>query len=381
MDFELSDAQTALRDHARRTGATAAASVRDRDRAAAWDPGLFVRMGSDGLLGGPIPSKYGGQGLDGLGTCLQFEGFGDGSTDLGLVTAWAAHTLACAVPLWKFGTEEQKDSALPALVSGRWVGALASTGRDTGFDLERVQVRATRSPGGWTLNGTSVGVVNAPVADLLLTVALTAPGRVTVFLVDPRAPGVHVESAAEPGGQRTSCSAEVVFRDCFLAPDRVLGEVGGGLDVVGVGIRWHWSLCPAAWTGVQDALFAHCVRYVQQAEQFGRPMKDFQAVRVLLVDMKMRRELGRRLTYRASWLLDRGVGGAGEAAQAKLFVAEGTQRTVRDAVQLCSAQARRAGELVERLVRDTMLLSADDNTVSVLRSVVASQFLDLSEGR
>ncbi len=378
MDFRSEDTQVErARAFARGEAAVSAAF---RDRESRWDAGLFRRMGEAGLLGATVPVADGGAGLGAAALSQLFEGFGEGGLDAGLSLSWAKHTLGCAMPLAWFGDAAQRASYLPALCRGESLGALAHAEAPAAGDPVGLRARALRRGGGFVLHGAKTWVVNAAVADLFLVTAATEPERgkegVSAFLIERATPGLVVGPALQTLGMRGAGVATLTLGDCYVPASQLLGAESTGLTGTYARIqRWERALLGAAWVGATRALLGRAVAHARERHELGRPLAQSQAIRARLVEMKIRLELGSRLSARAAWLLERAPDKADrEAASARLFIARSAAETTSDALSIFGVEG---DAMAERLHRDAMVFERLDGGADRLRSVLAGALLGL----
>lgn len=384
MDFSITDEQRQLHDMARDFGAREVQpSVLERDAAGSWNPDLWQKMAEAGLLGAPIPTEYGGTGLSCVDTCLVKEGFGLGSEDGGLALAWGAHTILCAVPIWKLGTESQKQRYLPGLCDGSLVGGFCLSEPDSGSDAASMRTRAERRGDRWVLNGTKMWITNGPIGDVFVVTAVTTPGAkamgISTFLVPSDAPGFRVGQHIDKMGMRTSQTSELIFEDCEIPADALLGEENYGFLITAkLILGWERSCLLAPGLGAMQGVMNRCVRYAQEREQFGRPISAFQAIRAMLANMRIDYEIARNLIYRVAWHLDQGDDPPlVDAAIGKVFIGEASQRVMRDAIQLHGGVGYTPEYHVERGLRDSMLSTIGAGTSEVQRSIIARAILEI----
>jgi butyryl-CoA dehydrogenase len=384
MDFEVSDQQRELYEGARVFGAREVrGSVLERDRNERWDPTLWRKMGEAGLLGAPFPEVYGGTGLSAVDTCLVKEGFGEGASDGGLALAWGAHTILCGVPIWKLGTEAQRQRFLPGLCSGELVGGFCLSEPDSGSDAASMKTRAVRRGDRWVLNGTKMWITNGPIGDVFVVTAVTDPeaqpraAGISTFLVERTAPGFRVGQLIDKLGMKTSKTCELIFEDCEIPAESLLGMENFGFFVTArLILGWERACLLAPALGAMKDTIDRTVRYAQEREQFGRPIAKFQAVRHTIASMRMRYELSRNLVYRVAWLLDQSDDPPlVEAAVAKVFVTESAQHNARDAIQLHGGNGFTLEYEVERGLRDSMLGSIGAGTNEIQRGLIARALL------
>lgn len=378
MDFSLTADQQQLREEIIRFARRELnVGVVSRDRDQHFPRELWLKCGTMGLQGLPLPESFGGSDLDPLSCAIALEAFGYGCHDAGLVFSVCAHLLACAVPIWKFGTEEQKNQYLPGLADGTLIGVHCMTEADSGSDAFNLRTRAVLEDGGYRLNGSKLFASNGPVADVALVFAVTDPekgyyGGITPFLVDTRAPGVRCTSTIEKMGLRTSPMGEVFFEDVRLPPTAALGgAVGGGAVIFAHSMDWERICLFATHLGTMERLLEQAATYAKSRIQFGRPIGDFQAVSHSLADMKVRLDAARLLVHRAAWRLGQGEPASLDAAIAKLFVSEALVESALSAVQMHGGYGYTVEYEVERALRDAVGSTLYSGTSQMQRNTIA----------
>lgn len=385
MNFDITDEQRELYEAARDFGREVVhPTVLERDAAGAWDPALWRRMGEQGLLGAPFPEDYGGSGLSCIDTCMVKEGFGYGAEDGGLALAWGAHTILCGVPIWKLGTEAQKERYLPGLSSGELTGGFCLSEPDSGSDAAGMRTRAVKKGDRWILDGTKMWITNGPVGDVFVVTAVTDPDAkpraagISTFLVHKDFPGFRVGQHIDKLGMKTSQTSELIFESCEVPEDHLLGHLNFGFYVTArLILGWERSCLMAPGLGAMQATVDRTARYLQERHQFGRPIASFQALRHMLADMKVNVEVSRNLLYRVAWHLDRSDDPPlVEAAIAKVFLSEVSQRNARDAIQLHGGNGFTPEYHVERALRDSMLGTIGAGTSEIQRGIISRALLD-----
>ena len=386
MHFDLTDAQAGLMEPARQVAdRVVRPTVLQRDAAGTWDADIWRQMGEMGLLGAPFPVEYGGMGLSCVDTCLLKEGFGEGASDGGVALAWGAHTILCGVPIWKLGTEAQKQKYLPGICSGELVGGFCLSEPDSGSDAAGMKTRAVRRGDKWILNGRKMWITNGPIGGVFVVTAVTDPSArpraagISTFLVESNFPGFKVGQHIEKTGMRSSVTSELVFEDCEVPAENLLGIENYGFIVVAkLILGWERSCLIAPALGAMKDTVERTRRYTLEREQFGRPIAKFQAVRHMLADMRIRWELSRNLVYRVAWQLDQdGDPPLVDAAIAKVFTTEAAQKNAMTAIQLHGGNGFTQEYHVERGLRDSLLGTIGGGTSEIQRGIIARSILDL----
>ncbi len=377
MDFSLSSEQKLLREQiAKFAREELNGDVIARDREQVFDRDLWNRCGEMGLAGLPVPEALGGSGLDALDTTIALEALGYACRDSGLVFSLSAHVVSCVVPIWKFGNAEQHERYLGGLASGELIGIHAMTEPNSGSDAFALRTRAEPDGDGWILNGSKTFITNAPVADVLVVLALTDEekafhGGVTAFIVESDAPGLDAGAKFEKMGLRTSPIGELALTDLRVEADAVLGGVGGGSQIFMSSMDWERVCLFGAQVGAMERLLETTVEYTRSREQFGQPIGKFQAVSHRVADMKVALEAARLLVYRAAWNLERSRTVTLDAAIAKLFVSESLLRTALDAVQLHGGYGYMTEYEIERELRDAVASTIYSGTSELQRNMIA----------
>jgi alkylation response protein AidB-like acyl-CoA dehydrogenase len=377
MDFSLTDVQQSLRENIVRFARDQLNDgVTERDRAQQFSRELWVKCGEIGLQGLPVPQEYGGSGFDPLSTAIALEAFGYGCEDGGLVFSLCAHLLSCVVPLWKFGSEQQKQRYLPGLCDGTLIGVHAMTEPGSGSDAFALRTKATCDGKGFRLNGTKTFISNGPIADLVIVFALTDPdkgyyGGVTAFLVESSAPGFCVSQKFEKMGLRTSPFGELVFEDVYVPAEAVVSAVGAGATLFTHAMDWERICLFASHIGTMERLLEKSIAHARTRKQFGQPIAKFQAVSHRIVDMKVQLEAARLLTYKAAWRLGHATQVSMDAAIAKLFVSEALVHTALETVQLHGGYGYTTEYGLERALRDALGSTIYSGTSEMQKNIIA----------
>ena len=377
MNFSWSDEQLrfydAVVEFARRT-LNENMIARDEERKLPLEQ--WNRCAEFGIQGLPFPEKYSGGGADLLTTMLGMQALGYGCKDAGLLFAIHAQMWSVQMPLLEFGTEEQKERYLPKLCDGSMIGAHGMSEPDSGSDAFSMNTRAARSGDHYLLNGTKTFVTNAPDADLFLVFATVDPSKgmwgTTAFLVDRGNAGLTVGQRIEKLGLHTAPMAELVFQDCAVPVEYVLGNEGHGAAVFNQSMDWERSFILSSTVGAMERQLETCTDYVKKRQQFGRPIGDFQLVASRIVDMKVRLETSKLLLHRLAWMRDCGDDVALDAAIAKLHISEAAVESALDAIQVHGGYGYTREFEIERDLRDSLGCKLYSGTSEIQRLLIAS---------
>ena len=374
MDFSFTQEQRQLRqsvvDFAR--GALNDDLVK-RDQAREFPRDLWKRCADFGIQSLPVPSEWGGRGLDMVSVFYALEGLGYGCRDNGLVFSMHAHLWGVSVPLSLFGTPAQKKKYLPKLCDGTMIGSIAMAEPESGSDAFNLKTRAVKKGDGYVLNGLKTLITNAPVADLYLVFAEADPpeGGVTVFLIERGTPGLTVGRTLETMGLRSSPLGEVSFQNCEVPAESLLGKAGDGAAIFTGAMELERCGIPASHVGVMERILERCVEYARKRKQFGKPIGDFQAVSHKIADMKIRLETSRLLVYRAAWLKSQGRHAVLEASITKAHVGEAYIQTCLDAVQIFGGRGYLTEFELERELRDAIPSRIYSGTSEIQKKIIA----------
>lgn len=377
-DGQASDQLAALLDlrHPVKVAASDFAAVSLPGKTAAFDKARWKEAADFGVQGLRIPTEYGGAGRSTVEALLTFEGLAYGTPDNGLVFALASQVFAFQTALIEAGSPEQKQHWLPAVASGRAIGAFAMTEREAGSDAASISTRATVLPDGrYRLDGEKAWVTLGPVADVIIVFAVTDPdvGRwgITAFLVPTDTPGLD-HATVEPKGGLNNCPFGFVQLDnCVVEPEAMLGNAGSGMAIFSSAVEAERAFLYAGQLGAMERLIDQSIERARSREQFGRPIGAFQAVSHRVVEMKLRHEAARLLVLKAGILYDRGEPVTVAAALAKLQTSESMVTNSVDAVRLHGAEGFTTEFGLEAEVRDAMGGLAYSGTSDIQRNIVA----------
>jgi alkylation response protein AidB-like acyl-CoA dehydrogenase len=377
VDFSISDEQRALRESVLAlAGKVVAPGAADRDREGRFDASVWAELARAGLVGLPIPERYGGSGGSILDCAIANEALAEGGHDAGLNLSLGAHWVIGTVPIWLHGTEEQRQRWLPGLCDGSVIGAWASTEPEAGSDAAALSTTAVRDGDGWVINGTKMFITNGPIAGLCTVLARTGEGAATAFVVDTANPGFSVGRELDKLGCRSSPTAEIVLRDCRVSGDAVLGPVGEALWRIAFEcFDWERTVMMAASIGGMQATLTETVRYAKERRQFGRRIADFGVIAQKLADMKINLEVCRTAVYRAAYLKQAGEAHTVEASIAKALVGRLSVENALESVQIHGGYGYLRDFPAERALRDAKLAAIGGGTTEIQKMIISRALL------
>ncbi len=372
MDFDLAPEHELIRDTVREFARERVAPLAaELDLEARFPYELVAELAELGLMGMPIPEEYGGGGTDTLSYALAIEELT--RVDSSVAITVAAHTSLGTMPILLFGSEEQKREWLPDLASGRRLAAFGLTEAGAGSDAGATRTTAELRDGRWVVNGSKLFITNAG-TDITACVTITArtgPDEISNIVVPNGTPGYTIAPAMRKLGWRASDTRELAFADCAVPEGNLLGPRGEGfrqfLEILDGG---RISVA-AMGVGLAQGAYDVASEYARQRQQFGTPIAKFQAIQFQLADMATEIEAGRHLVHKAAWLKDQGRPFAREAAMAKLFTGELSNRAVNSALQIHGGYGFMEESPVARLYRDQKVLEIGEGTNEVQRMVIA----------
>jgi alkylation response protein AidB-like acyl-CoA dehydrogenase len=372
VNFELTEEQKLLRDTVREFALTRVAPVAaELDREARFPYELVAEMAELGLMGIPIPEEYGGAGADTVSYAIAIEELT--RIDSSVAITVAAHTSLGTMPIYLYGTEEQKQEWLPRLASGVGLAAFGLTEPNAGSDAGATSTRAELRDGQWLVNGAKMFITNAgtDISACVTITARTGEDEISNVIVPNGTPGYEISAPMHKLGWRASDTRELSFHDCAVPERNLLGERGKGfrqfLEILDGG---RISVA-AMGVGLAQGAYDLALAYAKERRQFGKPISDFQAVQFALADMSTEIDAGRALVQRAAWLKDEGKPFALAAAQAKLYTGLLSNRAANAALQIHGGYGFIAEFAISRLYRDQKILEIGEGTNEVQRMVIA----------
>jgi butyryl-CoA dehydrogenase len=377
MDFLLTDEQHMLREQVFRFARKEIVPrVREHDLAAEFDLQSWRKLGELGILGLHFPPEYGGNGGSVVSCVVVGEALGAAGVDGGLTLSYGAHSFLCGDTILAHGTDALRKRYLPKLASGEWIGCMGLTEPGAGSDVAALRTRAERRGDTYVLNGTKMFITNGAIADVAVVYAKTDPqaghAGISAFVVDKGTPGFSIGKRLHKMGVRTSPTSELVFEDCVIPQENLLGDEGTGFLMAMRTVEWDRSALLAPFVGCLQFLIERCCGYAKEREQFNRPIAAFQAVKHKLADLKIFHEAARSLVYRIAWLKDQGQGvNHLDAAVAKLFVGDWSLQPINDAVILHGGYGYCHEYDVERVFRDSRLAPIGGGTSDIQKLIIS----------
>lgn len=385
MDLSLTDEQQHLRRTVREFAeGEIAPHVMEWDEASQFPKEIIPQLGQMGLLGVIFPEKYGGAGLGYLEYSIVIEELSRVDGSIGLIVA--AHNSLCSNHIYKFGSEAQKQKYLTPLAQGKKLGCWSLTEPGAGSDAGGTRTVAVKTDGGWVLNGSKTFTTNGHYADVCVGMAVTdAPKKqhgISAFIIEKGTPGFRPGKKENKLGMRASDTSEVIFSDCRVPSENLLGAEGEGfinsLQILDGG---RISIASLA-LGMAQGAYEAAVKYAKQRKQFGKAISEFQAIQFKLADMATEIEAARLLVWEAAYLADRSLREVGssvrftrESSMAKLFAAEVAVRVANEAVQIFGGYGFVKDYPAEKYYRDVKLCTIGEGTSEIQRLVIARQLL------
>ena len=375
-NFNLGEDADMLRDSVRSYSQDKIAPLAARIDKEDWFPRhLWPEMGALGLHGITVPEEWGGVGLGYLEHCIAMEEVSRASGSVAL--SYGAHSNLCVNQLSRWGNDDQKTRYLERLISGEHLGALAMSEPDAGSDVVSMKLRADKKGDRYVLNGNKFWITNGPQADTLIVYAKTdkdagAKG-ITAFLVEKKFPGFSVAQKLDKLGMRGSETGELVFENCEVPEENVLGKVNGGISVLMSGLDYERAVLSAGAIGIMQAAMDIVLPYIHERKQFGESIGTFQLVQGKVADMYVGMNATRAYVYSVAQACDRGETTREDAAGAILFAAEKATQISLDAIQLLGGNGYINDYPTGRLLRDSKLYEIGAGTSEIRRMLIGRE--------
>lgn len=373
MDFDLTDEQQLIRQTAREfTDREIVERAKQNARDHHFDLELVKKIADQGYLGAIVPREYGGAGLGYLDYGLVVEEIGRGCSSVRTVIS-VQTSLVCSAIL-KWGSEEQKQSYLPKLCSGEWLGCFGLTEPDTGSDAAKQRTRAKKTDSGWVINGAKMWISMGNYAKVALIFAQTDPDKghrgLACFLVDTNQPGYQASTIEHKMGLHASDTAAISLEDVVVSGDQMLGEVGDGFKVAMSALDSGRYSVAAGCVGICQGCVEESVKYAKEREQFGKPIASFQLVQAMIADMVLKADASRMLVWRAGFLKDKGRPNTLETSVAKLHATEAAVECSNTAIQVHGGAGYVDDHPVERYFRDVRVTTLYEGTSQIQKLII-----------
>jgi isovaleryl-CoA dehydrogenase len=379
LDFDLGETADMLRNSVRAFSDDHIAPRADEiDRSNQFPRDLWPRFGELGLLGITVEEEYGGAGFGYLEHCVAMEEVSRGSASVGL--SYGAHSNLAVNQLRRNGNDAQKRKYLPKLISGEHVGALAMSEPEAGSDVVGMRTRADKKGERFVLNGSKMWITNGPSADTLIVYAKTDPAAgprgISAFIIEKGMKGFSTAQKLDKLGMRGSDTCELVFQDCEVPAENVVGKVGEGVKILMSGLDYERAVLAAGPLGIMQACLDVAIPYVHERKQFGQPIGSFQLVQAKIADMYVTLNAARAYVYTVAKACDRGETTREDAAGAILFAAEKATQVALDAVQLLGGNGYINEFPTGRLLRDAKLYEIGAGTSEIRRLLIGRELFE-----
>ena len=376
-DFQLGETAAMIRETTARFADEQIAPLAEKADREDWFPQeLWPQMGELGLHGITVAEADGGLGLGYLEHVIACEEVSRASASVGL--SYGAHSNLCVNQIARWANAAQKAKYLPKLISGEHVGSLAMSETGAGSDVVGMKLKAAQVDGGWKLDGTKFWITNATYADVLVVYAKSGPegGKgITTFLIEKDMPGFSIGQTIDKMGMRGSPTAELVFDDCFVPDENVMGPLHGGVGVLMSGLDYERVVLSGIQLGIMQACLDTVIPYVRERKQFGKPIGSFQLIQAKVADMYVALQSARAYTYAVAKACDRGQTTRFDAAGTILLASENAFQVAAEAVQALGGAGYTKDWPVERYLRDAKLLDIGAGTNEIRRMLIGRELI------
>lgn len=374
MNFQLSEEhemiRKTVRDFAQKEVEPTAS---ERDEEERFDRTLFEKMAELGLAGIPWPEEYGGIGSDYLAYCIAIEELSRVDASIGVTLS--AHTSLAGWPIYKFGSEEQKQKYLKPMAEGRKIGAYGLTEPGSGSDASAMKTTARRDGDDYILNGSKIFITNGGEADIYVVFAMMEPEKkhrgISAFIVESGFEGFSVGKKEKKLGIRSSPTTEIIFEDCRVPKENLLGNEGDGFKIAMMTLDGGRNGIAAQAVGIAQGALDAAIAYAKERHQFGKPIIANQGISFKLADMATGVEAARLLTYQAAWLESQGLPYGKASAMSKLFAGDTAMKVTIEAVQVFGGYGFTKDYPVERFMRDAKITQIYEGTQEIQKLVIS----------
>lgn len=379
LDFGLGETADMIRDTVRNFAqAEIAPRAADIDRTDTFPRDLWPRMGELGLLGITVEEELGGTGLGYLEHAVAMEEISRASASVGL--SYGAHSNLCVNQLRRWGTDAQRTRYLEKLISGEHLGSLAMSEPGAGSDVVSMKLTAQKKGDRYILNGSKMWITNGPGADTVIVYAKTAPEKnsrgITAFIIEKEFKGFSVAQKLDKLGMRGSDTGELVFEDCEVPEENVMGPLNGGVEVLMSGLDYERSVLAAGSTGIMQACMDVVLPYIHDRKQFGKSIGEFQLIQGKVADMYVKMNAAKAYVYAVARACDSGRTARKDAAGAILFAAETATQLALDAIQILGGNGYINDYPTGRLLRDAKLYEIGAGTSEIRRWLIGRELFD-----
>lgn len=378
MDYFLTEEQKMLKEMvAKFAKEEVGPTARENQENGIFPEEIIKKVSDLGLMGVAYPTEYGGAGMDFVSYMIAIEEISRYCASTGVIIS--AHSSLAVDPIFRFGTEEQKLKLLPDMCSGQKIGCLALTEPGAGSDAGSIKTSAKLQGDKWILNGSKQFITNGAEADVAVVIAATEPDQktkgISAFIVEKGTPGFSVGKIEHKLGIKSSSTAELIFEDCEIPKENLLGDLNKGFKVTMVTLDGGRLGIASQALGIAKASIEDSVVYAKEREQFGHSISTFQAIQWMLADMQTEYEAAQLLTYRASFMKDHSLHYSKEAAMAKLKASETSMFCASKAIQIHGGYGYTKEFDVERYLRDAKITEIYEGTSEIMRLVIATMLL------
>ncbi|MBE3569217.1 MAG: acyl-CoA dehydrogenase [Bacillales bacterium] len=374
MNFQLSEEHEMIRKMVRDFAKKEVEpTARERDEEERFDRTLFEKMAELGLAGIPWPEEYGGIGSDYLAYCIAIEELSRVDASIGVTLS--AHTSLAGWPIYKFGSEEQKQKYLKPMAEGKKIGAYGLTEPGSGSDASAMKTTARRDGDDYILNGSKIFITNGGEADIYVVFAMMEPEKkhhgISAFIVESGFKGFSVGKKEKKLGIRSSPTTEIIFEDCRVPKENLLGNEGDGFKIAMMTLDGGRNGIAAQAVGIAQGALDAAVAYAKERRQFGKPIVANQGISFKLADMATSVEAARLLTYQAAWLESQGLPYGKASAMSKLFAGDTAMKVTIEAVQVFGGYGFTKDYPVERFMRDAKITQIYEGTQEIQKLVIS----------
>ena len=376
LDFDLGETADMIRDTvAGFAQAEIAPRAAEIDRTDEFPRDLWPRMGELGLLGITVEEEWGGSGLGYLEHAVAMEEISRASASVGL--SYGAHSNLCVNQMRRWGSDEQKRRYLTKLMTGEYLGALAMSEPGAGSDVVSMKLTAVKKGDRYILNGSKMWITNGPSADTLIVYAKTAPEKnsrgISAFIIEKGFKGFHVSQKLDKLGMRGSETGELVFEDCEVPEENVMGPLNSGVEILMSGLDYERTVLAAGSTGIMQACMDVVLPYIHDRKQFGKSIGEFQLIQGKVADMYVKMNAAKAYVYAVAKACDRGQTARKDAAGAILYAAETATQLALDAIQILGGNGYINDYPTGRLLRDAKLYEIGAGTSEIRRWLIGRE--------